>query len=183
MIEEALSRAGMVREDIGLIACVSGPGSFTGIRIGVSAAKAIAHALGIPCVAVNALEALAFLPYEGVICPMLDARGGQVYGAAYRKHERLMEDGAMKIEEFLERIHALCSRFLFIGSGAAAYRGVISRVLAHTAAFAQERFNYINPGAVAALALANRGSAVDYLTLAPYYLRAPQAERERAQKA
>ena len=85
MIEEALGRAGLDVSEIGLYAAVTGPGSFTGVRIGVSAVKGMAHGAGKPCVGVDALEALAAgaCLTDALICPIQDARAGQVYGAAF----------------------------------------------------------------------------------------------------
>ena len=85
MIEEALGRAGLDVSEIDLYACVTGPGSFTGVRIGVSAVKGMAHGAGKPCVGVDALEALAsgVCMNDMLLCPIQDARAGQVYGAAF----------------------------------------------------------------------------------------------------
>ena len=91
MIEEALGRAGLDVSEIGLYAAVTGPGSFTGVRIGVSAVKGMAHGAGKPCVGVDALEALAAgaCLTDALICPIQDARAGQVYGAAFLRACRL----------------------------------------------------------------------------------------------
>ncbi len=85
MAEEAYLRAGVKMEDTDYFAVTVGPGSFTGVRIGVSTVKGLAHALSRPCVAVDALEAMAAgaMPFSGVICPLQDARAGQVYAAAF----------------------------------------------------------------------------------------------------
>ena len=99
MVEEALNKCSTDISEIELYAAVVGPGSFTGVRIGVSAVKGMAHGAGKPCVAVDALEALAWgvslMP--DLICPIQDARAGQVYGAAFqpgRVPQRVMEDTA-----------------------------------------------------------------------------------------
>ena len=85
MIDEALKRGGLAIEDIDRFAAVTGPGSFTGVRIGVSTVKGLAHGAGKPCAGVNALQALAagFADSTALICPIQDARAGQVYGAAF----------------------------------------------------------------------------------------------------
>ena len=84
-VDAALEGAGLRCGDVDVFAAVAGPGSFTGVRIGVCAAKGLAHAVGKPCVAVHALEALAmnFYGFDGLCCPILDARRGQVYCAAF----------------------------------------------------------------------------------------------------
>ena len=107
MVEEALNKCSTDISEIELYAAVVGPGSCTGVRIGVSAVKGMAHGAGKPCVAVDALEALAWgvslMP--DLICPIQDARAGQVYGAAFqpgRVPQRVMEDTAAKLEDYLE---------------------------------------------------------------------------------
>lgn len=180
MVEEGFFRSGLTLSEIDLIACVVGPGSFTGVRIGVSAVKALAHVKNIRCVGINALEALCDLPFDGILCPIRDARAGQVYGAAFQKGERVMQDAALKLDAYLEQIAPLGERFLFVGDGVMAYQAQIASALYEKALFAPENLNNIRPSAEARLALARRDESVDYLTLAPLYLRAPQAERERA---
>ena len=84
MVDDILSAAGIEPKDIDLFAAVAGPGSFTGVRIGVCTVKGLAHAWNRPVVAISSLEALAAraFGFDGVICPILDARRAQVYAAA-----------------------------------------------------------------------------------------------------
>ncbi len=184
MAEEALARTALTKEQLTHLAVTVGPGSFTGVRIGVTAVKALSHALGIPCVGVDALEATAFgieNPHE-IICPIQDARVHQVYGAAFRNGERLMADCVAQLDEYLRRVDALGERFLFTGDGVLAYREQIEAGLGDRARFAAAHSAYLRPAAVACLAARDADRAVDYLTLQPLYLRAPQAERERARR-
>lgn len=182
MVEEALRRTGLTMQAISLLAVTVGPGSFTGVRIGVTAVKAMAHALGIPCVGVDTLEATAagIDNIDEIICPIQDARVQQVYGAAFRAGQRLMDDCVMKVDEFLTAVAALGDHFLFTGDGVAIYREKITQTLGDRARFAASQSAYLRPAAVAALGARDAERAVDYLTLQPMYLRAPQAERERA---
>ena len=94
MVDTALQMSDMTAADMDVFGAVVGPGSFTGVRIGVSTVKALAHAANKPCVAVDALEALAanVTAFDGVVCPILDARAQQVYGAIFKRGERLTED-------------------------------------------------------------------------------------------
>lgn len=182
MAEEALRRAGLTLQDITHLAVTVGPGSFTGVRIGVTAAKAMAHALRLPCIAVDALEATAagIENVDEVICPIQDARVQQVYGAAFRGGQRLMEDCVLKLDEYLACLGRFEGNYLFTGDGVISYRARIAEALGERARFAGAQSAYLRPAAVACLAARDAGKAVDYLTLQPMYLRAPQAERERA---
>lgn len=189
MIEEALGRAGLDVSEIDYYASVTGPGSFTGVRIGVSAIKGMAHGAGKPCIGVDALEALAMgaCTTDALICPIQDARAGQVYGAAFLPGlppVRKLPDMAEKLPVFIEEaLEAAGERKLFfLGDGVKTYRKAIEEILGERAIFAPAHMSYLRPASVALLADLRKDEAVDYLTLMPVYLRAPQAERERARK-
>ena len=172
-------------DEVGLFAVSAGPGSFTGVRIGVSTVKALAHAANKPCVAVDALEALAanVTAFDGVVCPILDARAQQVYGAIFRRGERLTEDTVEKLTLFLDRVEATGEDALFLGDGAPGFEAAIRERLGDKAHFAQPQHNGLRAGSACALAarrLEAGETPLDYITLLPLYLRAPQAERERA---
>ena len=184
MVDAALAGTGLTLAELDAIACVVGPGSFTGVRLGVSTVKGLAHGAGKPCIPVNALEALAVGAgaFDGVICPIQDARAGQVYGAAFRagnpRPERLMADEPVKLEDYAAQIAALGSRFLFLGDGMPVHRERLRELLGEWAVFAPPALAYLNPGAAAQLAAAS-WELLDYLSLQPLYLRAPSAERNR----
>lgn len=184
MVEEALDKAGMRVEDLGLVAAVVGPGSFTGVRIGVATAQGIARGRGIHCLAVNALEAMAtsLMNRDICICPIRDARAMQVYGAVFRDGHRLMEDMALSLEEYLDRVTPLEGRLLFVGDGVAPCREGIARRLGERAVFAPAHLVLPGAGAAAALASFRADEAVPPGEMKPLYLRAPQAERLRAQR-
>ena len=140
--------------------------------------------------AVDALEALAWgvSLTPDLICPIQDARAGQVYGAAFQPGQiprRVMEDTAAKLEDYLAKALSAAEpeqKLCFLGDGVDRYRTAIESRLGQRAVFAPAQMGYLRPAAAAALAWENRESAVDYLTLQPHYLRAPQAERARATK-
>ena len=185
MVEEALNKCSTDISEIELYAAVVGPGSFTGVRIGVSAVKGMAHGAGKPCVAVDALEALAanVTAFDGVVCPILDARAQQVYGAIFKRGERLTEDTVEKLTLFLDRVEATGEDALFLGDGAPGFEAAIRERLGDKAHFAQPQHNGLRAGSACALAarrLEAGETPLDYITLLPLYLRAPQAERERA---
>ena len=181
MAEEALRSSGLEMKDIGLFAAVVGPGSFTGVRIGVAAAQAMAQGLHKMCLPVNALEALAagLLCEEYIVCPIRDARVGQVYGAAFRAGRRLMEDAVLKLPEYLEEIKPLGERFLFAGDGVPVSREKIMDALGERAVFAPPHLSHLKAGSAAMIAWNTRDEAVLPQELLPLYLRRPQAERER----
>ncbi len=190
MVQEALTRAGLAVGELDLLAAVVGPGSFTGVRIGVSTVKGLAHGLGKPCVGVDALEALAagVSDPNALICPIQDARAGQVYGAVFKAGMpplRQTPDEALKLDEFLTRALIVAEptqSLYFLGDGVEKYRASIVERLGAGATFAPAHLAYLRPAAVALLAQAHAGEQTDYLGLMPKYLRAPQAERARAAK-
>ncbi len=120
IVDEALSLAGWDKGDVDVVALAVGPGSFTGVRVGVAAVKGMAYALGVKVVSVSTLEAMAYtVPVEGrLLFPLLDARRGQFYGAMFRwlkgSCERLTEDMLLSRED-VERI---AGSVLFVGDAA-----------------------------------------------------------------
>ena len=190
MADSALALCEMGVKDIDLFGAVVGPGSFTGVRIGVSTVKALAHAAGKPCIGVDALHALAanISGFDGVICPILDARAQQVYGAMFESGMppvRLMEDTAEKLTVFLDRCEQMGRDRLFLGDGAPAFESAIRERLGEKAHFAPAQHMGLRAASACALAecFAQQAENLkDCMTLLPLYLRAPQAERERAAK-
>ena len=184
MLEALQQATGLSLSDVDLFACVAGPGSFTGVRIGVCAVQGLAQATGKPCVALDALEVLAMAQYgfEGVICPILDARRGQVYAAAFRftgdAPERLMDDCVLQLDDFLAQLPQ-SERLLFVGDGVGVHGANIADALGSRALIAPHYRARLAPGAACAVAQLHRQDAVDAAALMPIYLRAPQAERER----
>ncbi len=185
MVDEAFRSAGKELGEMDAIAVVTGPGSFTGVRIGVATAKGLAHGSGKPCIAVNALEALSLGAgaFDGVICPIQDARAGQIYGAAFRNGERLMADAPMMLEDYIRKVEELAQeskllKFLFVGDGTVPHGDKIKDLLGERAVFASGYLNYLRPSAAGALAQ-EKGELVDYLTLREYYLRPPNAEKNK----
>ena len=186
-VDAALSAAGLRCEDVDVFAAVAGPGSFTGVRIGVCAAKGLAHAVGKPCVAVHALEALAmnFYGFDGLCCPILDARRGQVYCAAFDMAAgmpaRVLEDAAQPLEEFLARLPE-DRRLVFVGDGVPVHGEAVQAALGGRALIAPANLRDLRADAACILAAARPQTWVEAARLRPIYLRAPQAVRERERK-
>lgn len=180
MAEAALQSAGKTIGEMDAIAAVTGPGSFTGVRIGVATAKGLAHGAGIPCIPVDALEAMSISAggFDGVICPIQDARAGQVYGAAFRDGKRMTADEPLKLEDFLEKILPFGERFLFLGDGVPVHREKILEILGEKAVFAPAHLNYLRPSAAGVLALRSE-ARTDYLNLQATYLRPPNAQKNK----
>ena len=180
MIEAVLNAAGLSMGDLDAVAAVTGPGSFTGVRIGVATAKGLAHGASLPCIAVDALEALCVSAgaFEGIVCPIQDARAGQVYGAAFRNGERLTGDAPMRLEDYLDTVEKLGDRFLFIGDGVPVHREAISARLGSRASFAPVSRSFLRPSAAGQAALQG-GRQTDYLGLQATYLRPPNAQKNK----
>ena len=188
MVSRLFDKAGMAPGDIDLYAAVAGPGSFTGVRIGVCEAKGLAHAVGKKALAVDALETLAMNAYGfgGIICPILDARRSQVYCAAFRFVDgdlpvRIMDDRALPLAEFLAALPP-DEKCLFLGDGLDAHGPAVAEILGARAMMAHAGIRDIRAACACRIAYLRQGEAVDPMNLNPFYLRAPQAERERLAK-
>ena len=185
--EDALEKAGLAPKDVDVFACVVGPGSFTGVRIGACAVRGMAHAAGKKCAPVDALEALAHgaFGFGGIVCPMLDARRDQVYAAAFRAGERpvrVLEDEALSLGEFFDKLPE-GERLLFVGEAAPIHEQEIKARFGERAIVGPAHMLHVKPSAAADLAYRmDENECVAPELLLPLYLRAPSAEREREAK-
>ena len=186
LIDSALGMADMSIDDIDAFAVSSGPGSFTGIRIGVSAIKGLCFAKNKPCFAVSTLEALAnCADIDGfVICPVMDARCMQVYTALFEKADgeikRIAEDSPKTLEELSEELLKIGKKVLLIGDGAdISYKFLAEKGLDVRKFSEIFKFQHASGVAITAYRNYNRGEeAVSADNLVPSYLRLSQAERE-----
>lgn len=182
LVESILTNAKLTLADIDAFAVSAGPGSFTGLRIGISAVKGMAYALGKPCRAVSTLYAMSFnlLSWEGVVCAVMDARCGQVYNALFRSRdggiERLCEDRAIKADELKAELDGKYAgeRIMLVGDGA---KLCYDRFGGDNILLADERQRYQN--GVGVCLAAQFVPDITPAALMPAYLRLPQAERER----
>ena len=202
LVDRILTESGLEREAIEAVAAAAGPGSFTGLRIGVSTARALAQGLGIPAVPVCTLAALAeAVPTPGaLICPLLDARRSQVYTALFRRSaafpyqlETVLEPSALALDElirFLKQAEHLSPDYsakepvVFLGEGLHSYAEKLKQALPGRALISSAPFRLCRASFVAlrARCLLEQNPGASYLELLPRYLRPPEAERKAAEK-
>ena len=185
MGEDMLKNAELTLGDVDLIAVAHGPGSFTGVRIGVSMVKGLAWAADKPCVGVSTLEAMAWhgLAAGGLICPVMDARRSQVYNALFRMKDgrpvRLTEDRPIALTELAEELRAYKERVFLVGDGAELSFRTLSE-LGLPCVLAPENLRMQSAWGVAMAAMDKEPGSAD--SLLPVYLRLSQAERERQER-
>ncbi len=194
MIDFMMSQAEMSIGDIDCFAAAVGPGSFTGVRIGVATVKALAHAFGKPCAAVSALHAMAYnvADFGGIICPIFDARRGQVYNALFGGSgaERLTPDRAISAKELCdeldERVRSAESspEIIFLGDGLPVFADMFNERFGKRAVFAKRSLRMNLAASVAEIGYEKLllGDVCGYAELKPMYLRLSQAEREKAER-
>lgn len=177
VMQQLLDLTGRRIGQVDLLSCTHGPGSFTGLRIGLSTAKGLALALDRPIVGVSTLEALACNLSSGDLtcCPMLDARKNQVYCALYKTSpeglpEVIMGEDVVDVSDILAEI---TDETIFLGDGAVKYRDLISKALPGKARFTAPRHNLIQASSVGILGLRRfrQGAAGDVASLRPVYVR------------
>ncbi len=189
MIEQLCEKSEVSMESIDAVAINAGPGSFTGVRIGVAAAKGIAFQHNIPCVSVSTLESMAYnmLGSDCVVCALMDARCSQVYNAMFRvteeRVERLCDDRAISLTDLKLDLRNYTEKVVFVGDGARiAFKSLenppenvflapIDRISQNAVSVACAAFKQIK-----------KGNTLTPAELMPVYLRLPQAQRELNKK-
>lgn len=185
MGEDMLKNAELKLSDVDLIAVAHGPGSFTGIRIGVSMVKGLAWAAEKPCVGVSTLEALAWhgVAAGGYVCPVMDARRNQVYNAIFKIEDgrpvRVTEDRPIALSELAEEIRALNATVFLVGDGAELTEKFLKEQ-GLPCTVAPENLRWQSAWGVAMAAQDKEPGNAD--SLLPVYLRLSQAERERNER-
>lgn len=189
MAEDLLKQCGKTVSDVTAVAVAEGPGSFTGVRIGVAAAKGFAWGRQIPCYGVSTLEAMAVSlgVYEGHICACMDARRSQVYNALFLVDggtvERFSEDRAIALADLKTELEHIDGPIYLVGDGSQLTYKTLSGEISNLILPPEHR---MHQRAVGVAILAERKQAAgeigDGNALSPNYLRLSQAERERAEK-
>ncbi len=186
MAETVLKSCGVTPKDVQAVAVAAGPGSFTGVRIGVAAAKGFAWGGEIPCYGVSTLEAMALQlgVHNGYVLPVMDARRAQVYNALFRAKdgilERICPDRAISLEDLGEEIKNLSEPVFLVGDGSNLCYNTLRETVSGLVLPPEHRMHQRAVGVgLAALRKIAAGEAGDAGALEPNYLRLSQAERER----
>ena len=187
MAEDLLKSCDLKAQDVEAVAVAAGPGSFTGVRIGVAAAKGFAWGGELPCYGVSTLEAMArnLGAYQGYVVPAMDARRSQVYTAIFHAEKgmlsRMEEDMAISLEELKEKIKNFQEPVFLVGDGALLCYNTLLEEVPGLVLPPEHRMHQRAAGvALAAQAMADGGDPGNGGSLTPNYLRLSQAERERA---
>lgn len=187
MVHAVIEESGLTLSELDGFAITKGPGSFTGLRIGISSIKGLALAVNRPVVGISSLQALAqqIGTTSHLICPLIDARKGEVYTSIYRYGKQalisVLEERALAPYEAVRNINSPC---IFVGSGAVLYRDFIMDMLGDLACFASEDRHIIQASTVAYLGLKRfeSGDAGEVTDLVPYYIRKSDAELNLSRK-
>ena len=186
MAEDLLKSAGLTPQDVQAVAVAAGPGSFTGVRIGVAAAKGFAWGGELPCYGVSTLEAMAksLGPWEGTVACVMDARRSQVYNALFLAKEgklsRICEDRAVSLEELGQELQNAEKPIFLVGDGSVLCYNTLRDSVAGLVLPPEHRMHQRAAGVgLAAWDMICRGDSGDGKSLEPNYLRLSQAERER----
>ena len=189
MAEDALKTAGKTAADVTAVAVAEGPGSFTGVRIGVAAAKGFAWGRELPCCGVSTLEAMAagLGLWEGYICPCMDARRSQVYNALFYvnqgKLERIAPDRAIALADLAVELKELEGPIFLVGDGAELCHKTLAFEIPNLILPPEHKRHQraVGVGLVAMEKLA-AGETCHGAVLTPNYLRLSQAEREKLER-
>ena len=189
MAEDLLKQCSVRPEQIEAAAVAAGPGSFTGVRIGVAAAKGFAWGRQIPLYGVSTLESMArhLGVYSGITCAVMDARRSQVYNALFYVNQgiltRVTEDRAIALGELATELEALDGPIFLVGDGSALTHRTLAQQIPALVMPPEHRMHQRACGVgLGAYAMMDRGESSDANALSPNYLRLSQAERERLEK-
>ena len=184
VIEEVLKETNLSINDINLIVCDKGPGSFTGIRIGIGTALAFQDSLDIPCVGISSLESLAYnINREGIICSLIDAKNGNIYLGLFKlennEYTQLGDLTFKTLDEVILKLKEFNSPITFVGDGATNYKNILKTNFNDSLFTDKNELSSYSLG-IAGLNAYNKGIQT---SLIPLYLRKSQAERALEEKS
>ena len=186
MAQDLIKSCGYTPEQVEAVAVAAGPGSFTGVRIGVAAAKGFAWGKQLPCYGVSTLEAMALNlgVWDGLVVPVMDARRSQVYTATFRaregKLERLCEDRAISLQQLGDELKKEELPIFLVGDGSILCYNTLKEAVPMLILPPEHRQHQRATGvALVAKQQMSAGATGDGASLTPNYLRLSQAERER----
>ncbi len=182
MVKSVLETLKLSVDDIDAFAVSEGPGSFTGVRIGVATIKGLAFGKNKRCIGVSTIEALAqnLEGFEGIVCPIMNARRGQVYTGAFLNGKRILDDQCMLLCDLIPMLEAYGEPIYFVGDGYSLIEGMESSKFRHV----PEALRYQSAYSVGKIAYEKlqKGEYTTDNDLRVEYLRKPQAEREREER-
>ncbi len=188
LLEDMLGKCGLKLSDVDVFASVTGPGSFTGLRIGIATIKTLAQACNKPVVGVTSLESLAanfVLCRDTVICPIIDARHEEVYNALYENGVCTVQPRVISLDELFAELSATGKNVVFCGDGVLNYSDKITSAQCDKWTIAPQHLSMQKASSLCAVAYerASKGELDNLYALLPLYLRRSQAEREQERKA
>lgn len=189
MAQDLLQQCGVAISQLDAVAVAKGPGSFTGVRIGVAAAKGLAWGAELPCIGVSTLSAMAvgLGAWQGYVCPVMDARRSQVYNALFHvdcgKYTRIREDRAISLQELGEDVKNLSQPIFLVGDGSVLCYNTLLEAVPALVLPPEHRMHQRAVGvALEAQRMMHEGAIPPAAELVPNYLRLSQAERERNER-
>lgn len=190
LVQQALKAVEISMEDIDAVAVSGGPGSFTGLRIGVAAAKGLAQGISAKFIGISSLDAMAFQQngFNGIICPIMDALRDNVYTCLYTYEGgelfKLWDYDALHIDMLLEKLEQRSENVIFCGDAVRLHKQLIQQRLGKRASFAKSSMNMPRASSIAELAYKRICDNIedDIYTYSPVYIRKSQAEREYERK-
>ena len=187
LLEDMLKKCNLQLSDIDVFAVVTGPGSFTGLRIGIATIKTLAQACNKPVIGVNSLESLAtnfLMCKDTLICPIIDARHEEVYNALYENDMTVSEPRVISLDNLFDELESTGKNVIFCGDGVLNYADKITSKNRANWSIAPQNLSMQKASSLCQVAYVKAMDGVydDLYTLLPLYLRRSQAERELDRK-
>ncbi len=182
LAEDLLKKCGLDIGDVDVFSVCTGPGSFTGLRIGMATVKTLAQVMNKPVIGVSSLDALQHncSLFDGIVCPIIDARHGEVYNALYSSGKLITNYRIVSIDSLIKEL--VGKKTIFCGDGAVAYKDILSNYENFIIAPQNIAMQKASSVCMCAYNRAQNGDYDNLYSLSPVYLRLSQAERELKEK-